>query len=156
MSMMQGYMFDEATGTIVDTLDKELGWKGPLADSYYEPLAFSAFGSTGTVSVKSASLNLPSPSAIDFEIVTRTTDGTITPVITGTMPPATVHTDAAGLNLSTNGVNNPVASTGWGIRPVGGFQASSLRPKLVQLPAALRAVIGDASGFSVNLQIALS
>lgn len=156
MSMMQGYMFDEATGTIVDTLDKELGWKGPLADSYYEPLAFSAFGSTGTVSVKSASLNVPSPSAIDFEIVTRTTDGTVTPVITGTMPPATVQTDAAGLNLSAASVNNPVASTGWGIRPVGGFQASALRPKLVQLPAALRAVIGDASGFTVNLQIALS
>ena len=156
MSMMQGYIFDEATSTIVDTLAVELGWKGPLADSYYEPLGFTAFGATGTVSVKAASLNQPSPSAIDFEIVTRTSDGTITPVITGTMPPATVQTDAAGLNLSTNSVNNPVASTGYGLRPVGGFQASSLRPKLVQLPAALRAVIGDASGFTVNLQIALS
>ena len=156
MAMMQGYMFDEATGTIVDTLPMELGWKGPLADSYYEPLGFTSFGATGTVSVKSASLNVASPSAIDFEVVTRASDGTITPAITGTMPASTLQTDAAGLNLSAASVNNPVASTGYGLRPVGGFTASTLRPKLVQLPADLRAVIGDASGFTVNLQIALS
>lgn len=156
MALMQGYMFDEATSSVVDTLSMEIGWHGPLADSYYEPQGFTPFGATGTVSVKSVTLNLPSPSAIDFEVISRSTDGTITVALTGTMPAAALVADAAGLNLSALSVLNPVATTGYGVRPVGGFEASTLRPKLVQLPAALRAVVGDASGFTVKLLLAVS
>lgn len=156
MALMQGYMFDEATSSVVDTLSMEIGWMGPLADLYYEPQGFTPFGAVGTVSVKSVTLNLPSPSAIPFEIITRVTDGTIAVAVTGTMPADTIVADAAGLNLSAATVNNPIATTGYGVRPVGGLVQSSLRPKLYQLPAALRAIVGDASGFCVKLLLAVS
>jgi hypothetical protein len=155
MSTLNSYLFDPATGTVVDTVPLLLGWNGPLAQSYYEAEKFPQFGATGTVTLKGMQVAVASPSAIDFEVVSRATDGTVAIVATGTFPANTLECDAASLNLSVASVPNPVATTGYSIRPVGGFVASALRPGLFQLPAALQAVIGTSSGLTATFQLAI-
>jgi hypothetical protein len=49
-----------------------------------------------------------------------------------------------------------VATTGYGIRPVGGFIESTLRPGLFQLPDALKTSVADASGLTATLLLAIS
>ena len=152
MATTQGYIFDETAGTFVDTLNMELGWNGPLQKSYYEAMSFGQFGALGTVSVKAASLNVPSVSSIGFEIVTRDSTGTVHTAITGTFPANTYQADAAALTLSVASVQNTVANTGYGLQPTGGFTASQTRTGLFTIPNAP----ADASGFKVTLQLAIA
>lgn len=153
---MNSYLFDPVTGGVVDTIPLILSWTGPLAQVYFEADPFPAFGSTGTVSIKAMTIAKSSPAAIPFEVVSRATDGTTTVVMTGSFPADTIECDAASLNLSVASFANPVATTGYSIRPVGGFVESQLRPGLYQLPDALKTAVGTASGLRTTFQLAIA
>jgi hypothetical protein len=131
------------------TTELAVGLSGPLATSFYHEEGGYSFDAIGLVHIERATMGIPSPGPISFDICARHTDGTVRLVSSGTIPARVKTANQSALGLTYHEVLNTDPNTRYFFRPAGGMVQSKINPHFYLIHQALRGSVGGACELAV-------